>query len=189
MLPQGSEPLPLTEWSTFYQIIGSAAAALTGLQFVVITLVLQSERRDSNSAVVEPTIRAFGSPTVVHFCSALFIATVMAAPWQSLLAASIPVIVLGVAGITYIVAVARRAKRQEAYKPVFEDWLWHVGLPFVAYATLLTAAIELTGPTMPALFAVGAMAVFLLFIGIRNAWDAVVYLAVELIQRRGEDKL
>ena len=30
---------PLTEWETFYVIVGSSAAALTGLQFVVIALL------------------------------------------------------------------------------------------------------------------------------------------------------
>jgi hypothetical protein len=29
---------PLTEWETFYVIVGASAAALTGLQFVVIAL-------------------------------------------------------------------------------------------------------------------------------------------------------
>src|SRR6516162_2936402 len=125
MLPQGSEALPLTAWSTFYQIIGSAAAALTGLQFVVITLALQSGRRGSAPAGGEATIRAFGSPTVVHFCSALFTATVMVAPWRSLVATSIPVIGCGLVGMMYVVAVARRARRQNDYKPVFGDWLWH----------------------------------------------------------------
>ena len=171
--------MPLTGWGTFYQIIGSAAAALTGLQFVVITLIMQSGRRASTPESAETMIRAFGSPTVLHFCSALFIATVMAAPWRSLLAASIPIIGWGVVGTIYTIAVARRARRQADYKPVFEDWLWHVALPFSAYATLLAAAIELTRFTTPALFAVAAMSLLLVFIGIHNAWDTVVYLTVD----------
>jgi hypothetical protein len=188
MLPQGSEALPLTAWSTFYQIIGSAAAALTGLQFVVMTLALQSGRRASAPAVGESTIRAFGSPTVVHFCSALFTATVMTAPWASLLGTSIPIVGCGLVGTIYIIAVARRARRQDSYKPVFEDWLWHVALPLVTYAALLVSAIELPRYTTAALFSVGAIAVLLVFIGIHNAWDSVVYLAVNQIQRREEDK-
>jgi hypothetical protein len=34
----------LTPWSNFYTMTGSAAAALTGLMFVVITLVTGVER-------------------------------------------------------------------------------------------------------------------------------------------------
>jgi hypothetical protein len=54
----------LAAWSDFYVIVGSAAAALTGLQFVVIALV--NEMRQPAS---EQTISAFSSPTVVHFAS------------------------------------------------------------------------------------------------------------------------
>ena len=32
---------PLTTWQNFYTIIGSAAATLTGLMFVVVTLIAQ----------------------------------------------------------------------------------------------------------------------------------------------------
>lgn len=55
----------LAAWQNFYVIIGSAAGALTGLQFVVLTLIGEAAagRKDS--------ISAFGSPNVVHFCAAL----------------------------------------------------------------------------------------------------------------------
>ena len=188
MLLQGSEALPLSGWSTFYQIIGSAAAALTGLQFVVIALVLQTGRRSSTPESGESMIRAFGSPTIMHFCSALFIATVMAAPWRSLVATSVPVIGCGLAGIVYVIGVARRARRQDDYKPVFEDWLWHVVLPSVAYATLFVAAIELSRLTTPALFAVGAMTLLLVYVGIHNAWDTVVYISIDQMRRREEEQ-
>ncbi len=37
--------LPLRAWETFYVIVGSSAAALTGLQFVVIALIAESRVR------------------------------------------------------------------------------------------------------------------------------------------------
>ena len=49
-------------------IIGSAAAALVGIQFIVITLVAELSRRTSADS-----IGAFGTPNVAHFCSALVI--------------------------------------------------------------------------------------------------------------------
>ena len=55
---------PLTEWENFYVIVGSSAAALTGLQFVVIAVGAEvSETRDPEA------VSAFGTPTVVHFCA------------------------------------------------------------------------------------------------------------------------
>ena len=42
-----------------------------------------------------------------------------------------------------------------------------------------SSLIELTRFTTPALFAVAAMSLLLVFIGIHNAWDTVVYLTVD----------
>ena len=58
--------LPLSSWESFYVIVGSSGAALTGLQFVMIALIADSQRRSSLAE-----INAFGTPTVVHFCFAL----------------------------------------------------------------------------------------------------------------------
>jgi hypothetical protein len=54
---------PLAAWQSFYVVLGSAAAALTGLQFVVMALVSNSRQTGSMREV-----DAFGTPTVVHFC-------------------------------------------------------------------------------------------------------------------------
>jgi len=62
-----------------------------------------------------------------------------------------------------------------AYKPVFEDWLFHVLLPFAAYTALAVAAFAAGSHLRTALFAIGAAALLLLFVGIHNAWDAVTY--------------
>ena len=164
----------LGEWESFYVIVGSSAAALTGLQFVVIALVAESRRRSSFRE-----IDAFGTPTVVHFCAVLLIAAALSAPWRSLSGAALVLGACGVAGLVYSGIVTRRARRTTAYKPVIEDWVWHVVLPFVAYATLLAAAATLVRYTTAAMFAIGAVSLLLLFVGIHNAWDTVTYIAVE----------
>ena len=38
---------PLATWQTFYVLVGTAAATLTGLLFVVITLIARVGRRSS----------------------------------------------------------------------------------------------------------------------------------------------
>jgi hypothetical protein len=173
--------LPLTAWLSFYVIIGSSAAALTGLQFVVIALIAQSRTRPTGREIA-----AFGSPTVVHFCSALFVSAALSAPWRSLQGAGITVAGCGFAGAAYAIAVARRARRQTAYEPVFEDWLWHVALPLVAYTVLLVAAIILPRVTTPSLFMIAATTLLLVYIGIHNAWDTVVYVTLNHLQRPGK---
>jgi len=66
-------------------------------------------------------------------------------------------------------------RKQSAYRPVFEDWLFHVLLPFASYAVLAISASIAAYSVRPALFLVGAAALVLLLIGIHNAWDAVTY--------------
>jgi hypothetical protein len=74
--------VPLHAWDTFYVIVGSAAAALTGLQFVAMALISDVRRRDA-AATEGETIGAFSTPTVGHFAAVLVIAAIMTSPWPS----------------------------------------------------------------------------------------------------------
>jgi hypothetical protein len=162
----------LASWESFYVIVGSSAAALTGLQFVVVVLGAEVEAVRDAAAV-----EAFGTPTIVHFCVVLTIAALICVPGQTPVSLGSLLTLLGAGGIVYSIVTARRAKRQSNYEPVFEDWLWHVGFPFVAYAVLLVTGASIFRFPAGALYVVAAVAVALLFIGIHNAWDSVVYIA------------
>ena len=164
---------PLIAWESFYVIVGSSGAALTGLQFVVIALIAESRTRTSARQ-----IEAFGTPTIVHFCAVLLVSAILSAPWQGLSKVALALGACGLAGVVYGVMVVGRARSQTGYRPVFEDWLWHAALPLVAYALLLSAAVALRSYPRQVLFVVGAAALMLLFIGIHNAWDTVTYIAV-----------
>jgi hypothetical protein len=172
---------PLVAWESFYVIVGSSGAALTGLQFVVIALVAEASVQSSSREIA-----AFGTPTVVHFCSALSISALLSAPWRAL---SGPAIVLGcggILGVIYVIVIVIRTRAQTGYKPVLEDWLWHVVFPFIAYAILLVAALSMRRHPTPALFSVGASSLLLLFIGIHNSWDTVTYIATGRSQAAGK---
>ncbi len=166
---------PLATWQNFYVIIGTAAATLTGLMFVVITLIAGVRGRRSSEAFA-----VFNTPNVVHFGAALLVAAILSAPWQALWHAGLLLGLSGLGGMIYVVIVLRRARRQTDYQPVLEDWLWHTVLPLVSYTALLVAAMVLPGNPVPALFVIAAGTVLLLFIGIHNAWDNVTYIAIEL---------
>jgi len=166
---------PLEAWQNFYLIVGSAAAALTGVQFVVIALVADISRRSKSSE----SVHAFGTPTVVHFCVVLLISAVIASPWPALSSASLAVSICGAAGIVYVFIVFRRARRQTRYAPVFEDWVWHTVLPLVAYAALLAASLAIPAGGGYRLFVIAAASLLLLFIGIHNAWDSATYMVLE----------
>jgi hypothetical protein len=161
----------LAGWENFYVIVGSSAGALIGLQFVVIALI-------ADMPVVRGQAQAgdaFATPTIVHFGAVLLLSAVLSAPWHRIATAAVLWGVLGLSGIVYEIVVARRMRVQIVYTPEFEDWLFHVVLPFAAYATLAVSAYVARSHVGAALFGVGAAALLLLFIGIHNAWDAVTY--------------
>ncbi len=164
----------LTQWSNYYVIIGSAAAALTGLQFVVVTLIARIEVHESGEGIA-----AFGTPTVVHFCAALGVAAILSAPWRVLWHAAFMLGVCGLAGLGYVVVVVRRVRRQSSYSAVLEDWFWHVVLPSVSYVAIAGAALLLPSRADPTLFVVAGATVLLVFVGIHNAWDTVAYMVVD----------
>src|SRR5262245_54627610 len=160
----------LSEWNSFYVIVGSSAGALIGLQFVVMTLIA------SRPTVREPEAgAAFATPSVIHFSVVLLLAAVVSAPWHTISAIAVLLGLVGLGGIVYTAIVARRMKAQTFYEPVFEDWLFHVLLPFAAYAELAGPAILTRTHARAALFVVAASALVLLFVGIHNAWDAITY--------------
>ena len=171
---------PLAAWQTFYVLIGTAAATLTGLIFVVITLIAGVQRRVSSSIGVT----VFNTPTVVHFGVALLVAAILSAPWQALWQAGALLGLCGLWGVSYSVIVLRRVRRQTDYQPVLEDWLFHTILPLVSYTAILVGAILLPGYASLALFVIAAGTVLLLFIGIHNAWDNVTYAVLVLSQPR-----
>ncbi|HEX7078825.1 MAG TPA: hypothetical protein VF363_10405 [Candidatus Eisenbacteria bacterium] len=170
---------PLEAWASFYVIVGSSAGALTGLQFVVMTLISETMPVRGRGE----SISAFGTPNVVHFCAALLVASILSVPWGALQPAGVAVAGCGLLGVAYSVIVVRRALRQREYEPVFEDWLWHTFLPALAYVTLLVAGAALARNVADALFVIGAAALLLVFVGIHNAWDTVTFVTT----RRGAE--
>jgi hypothetical protein len=158
-------------WANFYVIVGSSAGALIGLQFVVITLIADMPIAEGGAQASS----AFATPTIVHFGAVLLLSAVLCAPWHWIGTAAVLWGLVGLTGIVYEIIVARRMRVQVAYTPELEDWLFHLLLPFAAYATLAGSAYAARSNVGGALFGVGAAALLLLFIGIHNAWDAVTY--------------
>jgi len=173
---------PLAAWQNYYVIVGSSAGALTGLQFVVIALLAESRVPGSMREV-----RAFGSPTIVHFGASLLIAAIMSAPWGTLHAAGIALAACGIAGVFYALNVVRHARLQTGYQPEAEDLFFYIVAPLLLYSVWTAAAILLAFRHTSALFAIAAVALFLLFLGIHNAWDSVTYIAIVQSKHRKEE--
>jgi hypothetical protein len=166
----------LRDWQNFYMIVGTAAATLTGLMFVVTTLIAGL---DTHVSTLNAAVSAFNTPIVMHFCSVLVLAGIFSAPWQSVSSISLLLGVLSLGMAAYMIIVLRRMMRVPNYQSTPEDWSWYVAFPLLAHLTLVLAAWTLTKDPSLALYMVGSAMILLLLAGIRNAWDMVTFLAVE----------
>jgi len=170
----------LSAWENFYVVLGSSAAALTGLMFVVTALIVDFRG-------TEQQLEAFGTPTVVHFGASLLVSLVLSAPWPTMLGLRLVLALFSLTGVVYVVLVARRARRQTGYAPVFEDWLFHVALPSAAYVGVALATWLLPRWPQQLMFVFGTAAVLLLFVGLHNAWDTVTYVVVQRWEKSKRD--
>jgi hypothetical protein len=169
----------LEGWDNFYVILGSAAAGLMGLTFVIIALL--SDARRSNPAGMSGYI----TPTIVHFGTVLALSAFLSVPRQNLTSLSLGFGATGLGTLIYTASIARNVRRFASdYVPVIEDWLWHVILPILVYGILFAAAFFIWREPKRSLYGVAASLTLLLFIGIHNAWDVAVSVTV---QRRKDE--
>jgi hypothetical protein len=168
-------PLPPIEvWDNFYVIVGSSAAGLIGLTFVVIALA-----SDANFVRLSG-LRTFITPIVMHFGSALWISALLCIPGQTDVSLSVLVTVTGAILAAFGAATSWRMFRgRREYRPALTDWIWNATLPSLCYLALLVAGVLILRQPAPALYIVGAVALTSLFIGIHNAWDLAVWITIE----------
>ena len=57
------------------------------------------------------------------------------------------------------------------------DWCWYIGLPFLSYLSIVANAIVMGVNATVGLAMLGGTVILLLVIGIRNAWDLVLWMA------------
>ncbi len=182
---QGSELSLLSHWQNFYMIMGTAAATLTGLMFIVTTLIASIDARLS---ILNAAVSTFNTPTVVQFAIVLLLAGILSAPWQTFSSLSLVIGLLGLGMVFYLIIVLRRMRRMPHYQSTLEDWLWYLAFPFLANVLLIAASFMFSKNPSPALYSIAAAMLLLLLVGIRNAWDNVTFLAVERAHAEDQSK-
>jgi hypothetical protein len=81
-----------------------------------------------------------------------------------------------IAGLAYMVWIDPHRQWREN-KLDAEDWVWFIAVPILGYVILLTAAVEVWLHARFDLETVAIAMILSLAIGIRNAWDLVVFMA------------
>jgi hypothetical protein len=160
----------LRDWDNFYVILGSSAAGLTGLTFVVITLA------PNTRGVQLAGLRAFLTPITMHFGSVLGLSALLCIPGQTRW--SLCLCMIGAGGMLSVYGAMtgyRLYRMSGEYVPVAEDWIWNAILPTCCSLLLMVAGIRALTHPEGALYLIGAMTLALLFIGIHNVWDLAVF--------------
>ena len=168
---------PLQAWHEFYFLLGTSAAALTGLMGVVISI-----NPDTIAERPQSGVRAFVTPTMVFFTTAFVVSALLLVPHLSVRSLAVLLALTGIAGIAYLVWTRGHhyyVHGVEDQPPNLdrEDWIFFIGLPYLSYLLLIVAALGIwlrAGFGAPTL-AITAM--LLVVTGIHNAWDLVIWLA------------
>jgi hypothetical protein len=162
----------LKDWHDFYVLMGGAAATLVGLTFVAASIgvgVLKQEH--------EAGLKAFITPTVVHFAAILTACLLILAPFASVLVLGAVLLAEGIVGIAYSVSVLIHIRRQEfGVTLVLVDRVWYAAAPVVAYAVFAGAAGALASGARTSLIVLACGLGLLLLAGIRNAWDMALWI-------------
>jgi hypothetical protein len=154
-------------WHDFYILVGSAAGALIGLMFVVVTLTSNLDRDQALKGASH-----YMTPTVTEFAAVLLIAAVAAAPLDADLQNEALLALALVLSAWTLFNVWRMFFRPLGGHPThWTDPWWYAVAPAASYLALALAALA-ASPV-----GVGAVAVAILLLGIRNAWDLITWIA------------
>jgi hypothetical protein len=160
-------------WGEFYLLVGSAAAVLIGLIFVVVTLMHDRPR----SSVLAGSKLYMGpivlQVSIVLVLSAAALAGEVTGGAMALVAAVAAVWGM-IRGIQSIVGINRLSGEDT---PHWTD-VWFYGvIPAVLYALLGVVACGFWSEREWAVYGVAAVINGLLLVSIRNEWDLVTWLA------------
>ena len=161
-------------WDNFFYMMGSAAAALIGLLFVVVTLTAGFERSQALRGA-----SLYMTPTALHFAVVLSIAAVALAPRvpTAVTAGLFAAAALVGLGHALWACIGIRSLRPGASPPHWTDFWCYGATPFALYLGLLGSAYALWAGQPWAVHAIAVLLLALLLCGVRNAWDLVTWMA------------
>ena len=160
-------------WDDYFLLVGSAAAALIGLLFVVVTLTAGRER-----STIELGQRFYMTPIVADLGAILLLSGTVMAPALHEGVKGVLVTLAGIAGLAADVGIAlgiRKLKLAEGTRGF--DVTWYGVVPAIVSVALAGAGIGVLLHMAWAPVAVAAVLMALLLVCIHNAWDLVTFIA------------
>ncbi|HEV7164171.1 MAG TPA: hypothetical protein VGO35_02130 [Gammaproteobacteria bacterium] len=167
----------MDKWSDFIFLCGSSAAGLTGLMFIAVTFGSRLLNKDKLDR-----IDIFLSAICFHFVHAFILCCV----------ASIPALSPQVLGAVIVLTTAwRLAKMPRAFRLIkisaeedkeveFSDWIITGVAPSCIYLLLIAAGAAFIFSAPWAMYLFATSLILLLFLGMRGAWDMILWTAIKL---------
>ena len=160
-------------WENYYLMVGSAAGALIGLMFVVVTLTAGRGRSATDRGK-----RLYTSPIVWHLGVILVLSGAAAVPHITakafaVMAGGLALLGIGM-GIRSAAGIARSPGAPEA---AGFDIFWYGVAPAIVYVGLAGSAVGVLRGSSWATTALAADLMALLLVSIHAEWDLVTYLA------------
>jgi hypothetical protein len=184
----------LQPWQNFYTLLGGASATLVGLMFIAISIG-SGWWTDADRPLLNASFNAFLTPTFIHFVYVLVTAVVVLVPSLSEMALGLLLLAAGLGSLGHIGRQLPFLRERFRIRTIDRsDLVWYSLMPSVGYLLYLDAGVGLiraaAGGTQPAqaLDALAAATILLIVIGVRNAWDLVVYLVLSRIERPRGDR-
>jgi hypothetical protein len=163
----------LHAWHDFYVLVGTASATLVGLMFVTASIgaTLFTERN-------REAVKAFISPTVVHFSEVLFVCILAAIPSETWLTLAALLAIGGAAGLIYSARVWVQLFVRRSFDVDVVDRMFYALIPVAGYVLAFAAAVALVMQSIWSLELLAAALITLLLAGIRNAWDMTIWIVI-----------
>ena len=169
----GSLTEQLREWHDFYLLVGTASATLVGLMFVSASIGTSFYNESHRQAM-----RAFVTPTVVHFSAMLFISIVVMVPSHTFLTLGAALAIGGVLGLGHSGIVVVTPLVRHSFAVDFSDRMFYALVPVLGYVLVLTSGIMLLAQASWSFNVIAAALLVLLIAAIRNAWDMTVFVVI-----------
>jgi hypothetical protein len=163
----------LDAWHDFDLLIGTAAATLVGLMFVAASIGASVFTEKDRAAM-----KAFISPTVVHFSAVLLVAIVSLIPSHDWPALAGLLALVGIPGAVYSANLWLQLFIRRRFNIDIVDRLFYALIPVLGYLLLLLAALVLLRQSPAGLDLLAAGQITLLLAGIRNAWDMMLWIVI-----------
>jgi hypothetical protein len=163
----------LRNWHDLFMLFGSASTTMIGLLFVAASVSSGVFNQAKQGA-----LRAFLSPSVVHFSCVLTASLLAISPLSSWMLMGVLIGCTGLFGVLYAGFVCWRMV-QNGYRVDLEDRAYYAALPVVGHVIMVAAGLTFLAQ-IPSGCAVLAIAMGLLMVvSIRNAWDITTWSVIQ----------